>query len=481
LAHFTNDVDAVRMASGMALVALIDGVFMTLAILIILLSKNVRLTLITVSPLPLITFFIVLFGKKVGTRFQRVQEGFANLSSMAQESIAGIRVLKTFVQERHFTDRFREKNLEYSMRHLSLVRIWGVFFPFITFLSGITTIIFILLGGRAVMEGTFSPGDFTAFLAYLEMMIWPMIGAGWTINLIQRAGASLGRINRILEEQPDITSPSNAITVIQSGDIEFRDLSYGYPDSVAPVLERISLHIPAGSSAGFLGRTGSGKSTLVKLIPRLLDPPPGTIFIGGRDIRSYDLKTLRSFIGMVSQDGFLFSTSIEENIAIGRRGWQLEEIERAADISTISRDLSSFPAGLKTVVGERGITLSGGQKQRITISRALLIEPRILVLDDCLSSVDTETEDVILRNLRETILGKTVIIISHRVSTLKLADRVFVLDKGKIIQQGTHTELIGIDGFYQDVYNIQQLARNIERPAPGEETRDGGFPADRGD
>ena len=457
MARFTNDMHAIRMASGMALVSFIDGFFMTIAILAILFSQNLRLTLLSISPLPIITFGAIGFGRIIGDRFRQVQEGFANLSEMAQESISGIRVLKTFVREKAFVKRFAAESQDYSNRNMALIRTWGFLFPAIAFLAGITSLIFLLLGGRSVMEGTLTPGEFTAFFSYLNMLIWPMLGAGFTINLIQRAGASLGRINKILDETPDITSPPDAIRDRITGQISFRNLTFSYPESQSPALTGISLEIPAGSIIGILGKTAAGKSTLVQLLSRIFDPPPGTIFIDGRDIRAYDLSTLRSAISTVPQDGFLFSTSIRENIAFGSRNSSESLIRKAAGLSTIDRDLDNLPQGLETVIGERGITLSGGQKQRVSISRALTAEAAVYILDDSLSSVDTETEDAILREIFPFLRGKTLILISHRISTLKPADKIIVMDGGRIIQQGTHENLLAEKGFYAEIYKLQQL------------------------
>jgi ATP-binding cassette subfamily B multidrug efflux pump len=339
------------------------------------------------------------------------------------------------------------------------VRFWGVFFPAVSFLAGLTTVIFLLLGGRAVIEGTFSPGSFTAFFAYLQMLIWPMLGAGFTINMIQRAVASLGRINRVLEEEPDIQSPpaDRAVTKRIHGAISFRNLTYTYPGSSTPVLTGISLEVEPGGSLGILGRTGSGKSTLVQLLPRILDPPPGTVFVDGTDVRAYDLSALRAGLSMAPQDNFLFSDSIRNNIAFGRRAAQDPELRRVAALSTIERDFSAFPEGWDTVVGERGITLSGGQKQRVALARALAAGANVYILDDSLSSVDTETEDAILQELLPFLAGKTLLIISHRVSTLKTCDRILVLEGGRIGQLGPHEELIEQKGFYADIYRIQQL------------------------
>jgi ATP-binding cassette subfamily B protein len=462
MARMTNDMRAVRQASGFALVAFVDGFFMTIAILAIMLSQNARLTLLSISPLPIITVGVILFGRVIGEQFRRVQEGFSNLSEMTQESLTGIRVLKTFVQESTFGKRFLKKNLDYSNRNMVLVRTWGVLFPAVGFLAGITTLILILLGGSAVVEGTISPGEFTAFLAYLQMLIWPMLGAGFTINMIQRAGASLGRINRILEEEPDIQSPAPAVARSDAGepmhgDIRIENLTYAYPGTETTVLKDINLEVPAGSILGILGKTGSGKTTLVQMLPRILDPPPGTVYVDDRDIRSYDLSRLRTGISMVPQETFLFSSTIRDNIAFGSRIRNDRRVGEVAGISTIKRDFSAFPAGSETVVGERGITLSGGQKQRVAISRALASEASIYIFDDSLSSVDTETEDAILKDLLPFLEGKTLILISHRISTLKTADRILVLQEGRIAQLGSHEELVQQKGFYADIYHLQEL------------------------
>jgi ATP-binding cassette subfamily B multidrug efflux pump len=498
MARMTNDMRAVRQASGYALVAFVDGFFMTIAILVIMLSQNAHLTLISISPLPIITIGVIFFGRIIGEQFRRVQEGFSALSDMAQESLTGIRVLKTFVQESAFGKRFLERNLDYSNRNMVLVRTWGVLFPAVGFLAGITTLILILLGGRAVIEGTLSPGQFTAFLAYLQMLIWPMLGAGFTINMIQRAGASLGRINRILEEEPDIQSPAEATAAAEEtaaakltatvaatdaaeatgtdaqgnatpgaqpirGDIRIENLTYTYPGTETSVLKNINLEIPAGSILGILGKTGSGKSTLVQLLPRILDPPPGSVYLDGRDIRSYDLPMLRTSISMVPQETFLFSASIRDNIAFGSQNGDERLVQQVAAISTIERDFNTFPDGSGTVVGERGITLSGGQKQRVAISRALASDASIYIFDDSLSSVDTETEDAILNDLLPFLRGKTLILISHRISTLKTADRIVVLEAGRIAQLGSHKELLEQKGFYADIYHLQQLEEAFRR------------------
>jgi ATP-binding cassette subfamily B multidrug efflux pump len=466
MAHMTNDMQAVRMATGMALVTFVDGFFMTLAILVILLAQNARLTLLAISPLPVVTAGVILFGKIVGEQFRRIQEGFSALSDMAQESLSGIRVLKTFVQEKAFGRRFMESNQEYSDRNMALIKTYGLFFPAVSFLAGLTSLIFLLLGGRAVMEGTLTPGMFTAFLAYLQMLIWPALGAGFTINLLQRAGASLGRINKLLDERPDIQSPPAPASPPGTGSrgrIVFSDLTYRYPGTDKPVLSGVNLTVEPGTIVGILGRTGSGKSTLVQFLPRVLDPPPATLFLDGVDVRQYRLEDLRAEVRMVPQETFLFSASIRENIAFGSRGGAAAALDEAAAISTIERNARVFPRGLDTVVGERGITLSGGQKQRVALSRALAERAAVYILDDAMSSVDTETEEVILNRLLPRVRGSTVMIVSHRVSTLKNADLIVVLEGGRISQQGSHEQLLAAKGFYADIYRLQQLEQALQR------------------
>jgi len=465
MARATNDIQAVRMATSMALVAAFDGFFMTVSILILLFIKYPRLTLLTIIPLPIITILILGFGSVIGDRFKKVQEGFSKLSDQAQEVFSGIRVVKSFVKEKYFLRKFAAANEDYQVRNLQLVRLWGIFFPLVTFLSGITTIVLLRVGGGMVMTGEISPGDFVAVLAYLKMLIWPMLGAGFTVNLLQRGAASLGRINNVLHANPDIESPEEGYPEPADGDIAIRNLTYAYPGIENPVLKDISFTIARGSILGILGRTGCGKSTLLKLLPRILNPPAGTVFLDGRDVLEYDLAALRRTFGSVPQDSFLFSMSLKDNIGFGLEDKNEEVINRVAEVSTINRDAKDFYAGFATMVGERGITLSGGQKQRVAISRALAVEANILVFDDALSAVDTETEEKILKELLEYRKGKTSIIVSHRVSTLSSADRIIVLDEGRIVQEGTHEELMCVEGFYQEVYTLQSF--DMQNGIPG--------------
>ncbi|HDQ13336.1 MAG TPA: ABC transporter ATP-binding protein [Sediminispirochaeta sp.] len=458
MARSSNDMRAIRMASGMALVAFIDGFFLSMAILAILFSQFPKLALITIIPLPFITLIVLAGGKVIGRRFKLVQEGFSRLSEHVQETISGIRVVKSFVRESWVEDIFREKNNDNLSRNMQLVRIWGLFFPLITFISGLSLLFLLYFGGEAVILGDFTPGDFMAFMSYLTMLRWPVMGMGFTINMLQRGAASLERINEILNERPDITSPPNAIDDPPTGDLELRDMSFSYQPEEKPILSGISFTLPRGQTLGVLGRTGSGKTTLVKLLPRLLDPPPGTVFIGGRDVREYRLPTLRGSIGIVPQDSFLFSATIKDNLAFGDPDAEDERILRAAEVSTISRELSTFPHGWQTEVGERGLTLSGGQKQRVAISRAMLIDPELLIFDDALASVDAETEESILSAFLETRKERTNILVAHRVSTLKHADHIIVLDEGKIVQQGSHEQLVDEPGLYRDIYRLQLLS-----------------------
>ncbi|TFG58785.1 MAG: ABC transporter ATP-binding protein [Spirochaetales bacterium] len=467
MARATNDMHAVRMATSLALVAAFDGIFMTLSILILLFSRYPRLTLYTIIPLPVITILILGLGSIIGEKFRKVQEGFSNLSDHAQEVFSGIRVVKSFVKEKYFLRKFAAANDDYQLKNMELVRLWGLFFPLVAFLSGITTILLLRLGGGMVMTGDISAGDFVAVLAYLEMLIWPMLGAGFTVNLLQRGAASLKRINAVLNEKPDIATPPDAVNGSTRGDLRITRLSYTYPGTETPVLHDVSLEVPEGAILGILGRTGSGKTTLISMLPRILDPPEGTVFLNGTDVRRFDLPVLRKSFGFVPQDSFLFSMSLRDNISFGLDDKKEDIVQRVAEVSTINRDAKDFYDGFNTLVGERGITLSGGQKQRVAISRALAVEADILVFDDALSAVDTETEEKILRELLEYRKGKTSIIVSHRVSTLSTADKIIVLDNGRIIQEGTHEELMCAEGFYREIYYLQSFEVKNGIGAPG--------------
>jgi ATP-binding cassette subfamily B protein len=427
MARATNDMRSIRMATGMALVAFIDGLFMTLAILFILFAQNPRLALITVVPLPLIAIMVISVGRIIGGLFKKVQEGFSLLSEQGRESISGIRVIKTFVKESYFLRRFEEANENYKQRNMAYIKLYGLFMPIVTFLSGLTTLLLLRFGGELVILGSISPGEFVATLNYLQMLIWPMLGVGFTINMLARGAASLGRINQYLSHPPEITSPHDPIEEISDRTITVEGLSFTYLGTETEILKDISLEIREGSFVGILGKTGSGKTTLINLFNRLLDPPEGTVKMGGNDVRMYDLHLLRRQFGVVPQDTFLFSATVKENLGYALEDPDDDSLMRVAEISTINRDVADFPDQWETEVGERGVTLSGGQKQRIAISRALATVPPILVFDDALSAVDTESEEKILDELLEYRKGRTNIVISHRVSTLMRADKFFVL------------------------------------------------------
>jgi ATP-binding cassette subfamily B multidrug efflux pump len=456
MARATNDMGAIRQATGMAFVTLFDGIVMSTAILVVMLAQNPRIALLSIAPLPIITILIVRFGGMVAKRFEKIQEIYSSLSSIAQETIAGIRVVKAFAAEEHFAEDFAQANDRYRDASLSLVRVFGFFFPFISFLSGLTSCILLLAGGAAVLGNAMSAGEIVATLAYLQMLIWPMMGAGFTVNTIQRGAASLKRVNAVLAAETSILS--GPVAEPPGGSIDIRGLDFSYPGSDHRALRGLTLSLSRGATLGVLGRVGSGKSTFARLLPRLLDPPPGTVLIGGRDVRDYDLGSLRRSFGFVPQDSFLFSDTIEANVRFGAPDAGPERLERVAAIAAIDHDLASFPNGWSTLIGERGLTLSGGQKQRVAIARALLGDPEFLVLDDALSAVDAETEERVLQALAEERRGRTNVIVSHRVSTLRFADLVLVLDKGVAAQLGSHEELLADqDGFYAEVARLQEL------------------------
>jgi ATP-binding cassette subfamily B protein len=462
MARATNDMNAIRMAVGMALVAFIDGLFMTIAILIILIGQNPRLALYTVAPLPLITATLIIIGSRIGHLFRDVQEGFSHMSDQAQEVLSGIRIVKVFVKEQYFLRRFADANETYQARNMRLVRIWGLFFPLVTFLSGLTLLMLLWFGGRALLSGEISTGDFVATLSYLQMLIWPMMGAGFTVNMLQRGAASLGRINEVLNTRPALTSPEDGRRSPPAGDIEMRGVTLTFPGSARPVLQDIRFTLRKGEMLGILGRTGSGKSTLVNLMPRLIEAPPQSIYVDGTDVREYDLDTLRGGFGVVPQSTFLFSATVAANISFARPDATESEIAEVGRLSALDTDINDFPDGWNTVVGERGVTLSGGQRQRIAIARALLSDPEVLILDDALSAVDTRTEERILSGVLNARRGRTTVVVSNRVSTLQQAEQILIMDNGAIIQRGTHAQLSAESGLYREIFLLQQQEHQKE-------------------
>jgi ATP-binding cassette subfamily B protein len=461
MARATNDLNAVRMLLGPAIMYSANTIVFTAGALAFMLSISPKLTIYAFLPLPVVSIVVQYFGRRIHERFERIQAMFSDISARAQENFSGVRVVRAYVQEEPEIAGFESSNREYISRSLKLVRLMGMLWPTLETMLGLAIVLVLWLGGREVLGGRITVGDFVAFNTYMVQLTWPVIALGWVINIFQRGTASLGRIHQLMEERPEITDSPSVVARKYSlnGDISFRNLSFGYERT--PVLEHVDLDIPSGSSLAIVGPTGSGKTTLVSLIPRIYDAPAGTILIDGKPIREYPLAELRRNIGFVPQETFLFSDTIRENIAFGVEHATDEDVSWAATAANIAGDIEAFPEKYKTLVGERGITLSGGQKQRVAIARALIRSPRILILDDALSSVDTQTEDKILNHLREVMKGRTTIFISHRVSTVRNADRIAVLHGGRVVEIGTHDELLARNGYYTDLYNKQLLEEEL--------------------
>ncbi|HXY16340.1 MAG TPA: ABC transporter ATP-binding protein [Terriglobales bacterium] len=465
MARATNDLNAVRMLLGPAIMYSANTIVFTAGALAFMLSISPRLTLYAFLPLPVVSITIQYFGRQIHERFEKIQAMFSDISARAQENFSGVRVIRAYVQEEAEIAAFEAANQEYIGRSLKLVRLMGMLWPTLEIMLGFAIVLVLWLGGREVLQRRITVGDFVAFNTYMVQLTWPVIALGWVINIFQRGTASMGRINQILVEKPEIADTVELkswkdvpVTHIE-GEIQFRNLNFAYNGT--SVLHDVNLRIPAGTSLAIVGPTGYGKTTLVSLIPRIYDAAPGMVLIDGRPIRDYPLEFLRRNIGFVPQETFLFSESVRENIAFGVQGATDSEVRGAAQAASIADDIESFPEQYKTLVGERGITLSGGQKQRTAIARALIRNPRILILDDALSSVDTHTEDKILNHLREIMAGRTTIFISHRVSTVRNADMIAVLHGGRIVELGTHEELLARNGYYTDLYNKQLLEEEL--------------------
>lgn len=463
MAHATNDIHAVRMAFGPGIVSAVDALFLT-TVTIYMMAKTIslQLTLVALIPLPFMVGIGVGFGKLIHRRFRRVQEAFSLLTDRVQENFSGIRVIKGFARERREEERFEEVNELNVQRNMELVRIHALFHPLIGFCSSIAVVLILGYGGMLVLNGSITIGDFVAFYSYLGTLIWPIMAISWVINLIQRGKASMDRLNSIFYQKSEIENPQESALNRLEGRIEFENLTFSYPTSTEPVLQGITAEIAPGQVVGILGRTGSGKSTLLNLLLRLYDAKRGMIKLDGVDIQDISLEVLRRDIGYVPQESFLFSTTVKENIDFTATGSDLERVQEYAKIAQVYDNIMEFPQQFDTIVGERGVTLSGGQKQRIALARALIKEPQILILDDSFSAVDTETEEAILQNLRRVFPGKTVIIVSHRISTLKNANHILVLEEGSITQEGTHDQLTAEPGLYQELYQKQLLEEQIE-------------------
>jgi ATP-binding cassette subfamily B protein len=461
MARATNDLNAVRMMLGPGIMYWSETSLTFLLAIGVMAVKDWRLMFLAVLPAPVVSVAVMLFGRAIHTRFERIQAMFSDISSRVQENLSGVRMVRAFVQEASELRRFADLNRDYIRQNLQLVRISGLFQPLLEGLVGVTFLVVLWAGGYQVLHNRISMGGFIMFNTYMGMLVWPMIALGWVVNLMQRGTASMSRINQMMHEKPTIARPQSPVPIPHPrGEIEFRDVSLDYPSGRA--LASVDLLTPAGATVAIVGHTGSGKSTLVNLVPRLMDPTSGAVYLDGIDLRHLDPAELRRHIGFVPQETFLFSATLAENIAFGVEHATEAEIRRAAELAGLAGDIESFPNGYQTMVGERGITLSGGQKQRTAIARALLRHPRILILDDALSSVDTLTEERILNGLAEVMRGRTVILISHRVSTVRQADFIVVLEKGSIVEQGTHAELVSNGGYYADLSQKQMLEEELE-------------------
>ncbi|MGE0042604.1 MAG: ABC transporter ATP-binding protein [Vicinamibacterales bacterium] len=463
MSRATNDLNAVRMMAGPAVMYSVSTALTFIAAVALMAGMNGRLTLVALLPLPIVSLSVRYFGRAIHTRFEAIQAQLSELSAVVQETLAGVRVVRAYGREAHEIGRFEAANREYVERSKVLIRLQGLYYPSLSLLMGLSALLVLWLGSRDVVAGRMSLGDLVAFNAYLMMLSWPMIAFGWVTNMLQRGLASWSRILAILDAEPAIddrhvTGPG-VVPADLAGAVEIRDLTFDY--GLGPVLQGISCTVAAGETVAIVGATGAGKSTLLALLARLYDPPPGTIRIDGIDVRELPLATLRGALGVVPQEAFLFSDTLANNVRFGRPDAGDEAVRAAAAVARLDVDVADFPKGYETMVGERGITLSGGQKQRTAIARAVLTDPRILVLDDALSAVDTETEDAILAGLREVRRGRTTFIVSHRISTIRDADQILVLEGGRIVERGRHEALVAAGRTYAAMDDRQRLEREL--------------------
>jgi len=461
--RISEDVNRVRMYAGPAVMYTLNLVVLLVMCTVVMLRIDVELTLYTLSPLPFMMIAIFYVSKTINKKTDLVQQQQSKLSTIVQESISGIRVLRAFGREQSFSDTFSAESEHYKKKQLKLVRIDALFMPVIVILVGLSTILTVYIGAHKVMNGELSPGVIVQFVFYVNILTWPFAVVGWVTSLVQKAEASQARINEFLHTTPDIVDATDAQKFV-AGPLLMQNVCYNYPDSGIEALHDITLEIPVGKTLGVIGRTGSGKSTLAQLFPRMIDPSSGSISVGSSDIRHLKTTSLRENIGYVPQEVFLFSDSIRNNITFGKEATD-EEVVHAARIADVHNNILSFPDGYNTLLGERGINLSGGQKQRISIARAIIKNPEILLFDDCLSAVDTQTEDRIIRELKDVMKGKTSIVIAHRISTVKEADIIIYLDHGRITEQGTHAELLALNGSYASLYKKQLLEEAQDSPS----------------
>lgn len=463
MSKLTNDLNQVRNLVGPGIMYSATTLVVTVASCALMIRLDWSLTLLALAPMPVVSILVKVFGQQIHERFEKIQALYSEMTERVRENLSGVRVVRAFRQEEPEMALFDGMNQQFVDKNKGLIWISSLLWPSLALMFAVTFMMIMVVGGRHVLQGRISLGTFTAFNVYLMSLIWPIIALGFVVNLVQRGLASLGRLWTIFEAQPDIDDhevPAHPLTSIR-GEIEFRNLSFSYNGK--PVLKNVNLRIPAGRTVAIVGATGSGKSTLVSLIPRLYDAPEGTLFVDGVPVRQIPLKTLRAHIGFVPQETFLFSETIRENVKFGAHGASDAEVERSTEVSNVLLDIQGFPKGFDTMVGERGLTLSGGQKQRAAISRAVIRDPRILILDDALSSVDTGTEERILNQLTGVMAGRTTLLISHRVSTIRSAEEIVVLRDGEIAERGSHEELLALGGSYAELYSKQLIEEELEQ------------------